>query len=250
MVMNNSDFLNDVEELRRNRIIVNDVEVVAATGFSAPMVSLYMSGKRPASKQFLKKFYETYENKLQINIYKNSENLTPVIKNPDADHKTKPKNNRLKETTAIPLAPGKLMYVKLVNQYAYAGYLNGYGDQEYLDELPRLPWLVDKEYKGNYLCFEVSGDSMDDGTSDSYKHGDVVLTREIQQDHWRNQLHIKDWDFVIVHDDSVVIKKIVAHDTATGEITLHSLNPIYEDFTINLSTVKMLFNVIKHTRNK
>lgn len=49
--------------------------------------------------------------------------------------------------------------IELVPQKAAAGYLNGYGDPEYLEELPRfqLPVLPDN---ATYRAFEISGDSM------------------------------------------------------------------------------------------
>ena len=57
--------------------------------------------------------------------------------------------------------------VPFVNQYAYAGYLAGYQDQEYIDQLPTVLFDVDHDPKGNYLAFEVKGDSMNDGSDES-----------------------------------------------------------------------------------
>ena len=138
------------------------------------------------------------------------------------------------------------MDVPLVNQYAYAGYMSGYSDEEYINELPTFPFPIeDKTFKGNYMAFEVKGDSMDDGTADGYQSGIIVLGREIQQHHWRNKLHINQWDFVIVHrTDGILIKRITEHDVPNGILTLHSLNDYYEDFTVTLDDVVQIFNVI------
>jgi phage repressor protein C with HTH and peptisase S24 domain len=57
-----------------------------------------------------------------------------------------------------------VMLVPLVNQYAYGGYLQGFNDPEFIEELPKIPFIVEKEHKGEYICFEVKGDSMDNGT--------------------------------------------------------------------------------------
>lgn len=144
-----------------------------------------------------------------------------------------------------------LMDVPIVNQYAYAGYLRGYSDDEYLENLPKLPWLVDKEYKGVYRIFEVRGDSMDDGSSDSYLEGDKVLARQISKDHWKSKLHIKKWDFVLVHKtEGIMIKKILEHNTEKGALKLHSLNPLYEDFTVALKDIVEIYNVVQVARKK
>lgn len=142
-----------------------------------------------------------------------------------------------------------IMHVPLVNQYAYAGYICGYGDQEFIEELPTLPFIVDHEGRGNYIAFEVRGDSMNDGTEDSYLEGDRLLCREIPQDLWaNNRLHIRKWDFVIVHEEGILVKRVIDHDVENGLITVHSLNPFYEDKVIDLREVRQMFNVIELQR--
>jgi phage repressor protein C with HTH and peptisase S24 domain len=151
----------------------------------------------------------------------------------------------------VDLGAQMLMQVPLVNQYAYAGYLTGYRDDDYMDELPKVPFIVDREYKGKYVCFEVRGDSMNDGSVDSYLPGDIALCREISPNHWKSKLHINKWDFIIVHKtEGILVKKIIGHDVEKGTLRLHSLNTLYEDFTINLKDVAQLFNVIKIERKK
>ena len=77
---------------------------------------------------------------------------------------------------------------------------------------------------------------MNDGTEDSYLEGDRLLCREIKRELWiDSKLHIRKWDFVIVHKEGVLIKRIVEHNVENGTITVHSLNPIYPDKIINLS---------------
>lgn len=141
--------------------------------------------------------------------------------------------------------------VPLVNQYAYAGYLSGYTNQTYMDELPAVPFIVDHEAQGNYVAFEVRGDSMNDGTEDSYLEGDRLLCREIQRHLWeQSRLHIRKWDFVIVHKDGILIKRIIDHNTQTHELTIHSLNPLYDDRILRMDEIRQIFNVIEIQRTK
>ena len=151
----------------------------------------------------------------------------------------------------VNLAEKAIMYVPLVNKYAYAGYLSGFGDAEFLQSLPTIPMIADREGRGTYMAFEVKGDSMDDGSRNSYEHGDIIIGRQIAQHHWQNKLHINKYDFVIVHrTEGVLLKKIIKHDTVKGTLTLHSLNTLYDDFVVNIDDVAQIFNVIKVEREK
>lgn len=163
---------------------------------------------------------------------------------------SKEKGSNINQTVeASPLTPEHIIHVPLVNQYAYAGYLCGYADEEYIETLPSIPFIVDQEGHGKYMAFEVKGDSMDDGTDEAYKEGDRLLCREIYQQYWaESKLHIRKWDFVIVHKDGILIKRIVAHDVENRTITVHSLNSYYPDRVLNLAEVKQIFNVIEMSR--
>lgn len=149
------------------------------------------------------------------------------------------------EPQSIPVSEMSFVNVPVVPIYAHAGYLHSYGDMEYMESLPTMPVLTDRNFKGNYMIFEVNGDSMDDGSSRSLASGDKVLAREIRPDLWVNKLHINSWYFIIVHrTEGILVKQIIDHNVERGEIVCHSLNPVFEDFTINLSDVSQLYNVI------
>ena len=144
-----------------------------------------------------------------------------------------------------------VVYAPLVSQYAYAGYLSGYADEEYIENLPVVPFIADHEAKGNYVAFEVRGDSMDNGTDEGYMEGDRLLGREIPPDLWgSSKLHIRKWDFIIVHTEGILIKRIIAHDVDKHLITIHSLNEMYEDKVLDLKDVRKIFNVIELQRPK
>lgn len=150
---------------------------------------------------------------------------------------------------AIPLNQNYIINVPLVNQYAQAGYLCGYQDAAYIATLPTIPFIIDHEAKGNYVAFEVRGDSMNDGTEESYLEGDRLLCREIAPYLWvESKLHIRKWDFVIVHEDGILIKRIIDHNVENHTITIHSLNDMYPDRVIDLAEVRQIFNVIELQR--
>lgn len=137
------------------------------------------------------------------------------------------------------------MNVPVVHIKARCGYLAGYADEGYIDSLPTMPVIVDKTYHGRYMIFEAEGDSMDDGTRNSICDGDKLLCREVRRDLWLPKLHINDWYFVIVHrTEGIAIKQITAQDE-NGNITCHSLNDLFNDYTVNLDDVAEIYNVIK-----
>ncbi|MBO4659718.1 MAG: helix-turn-helix domain-containing protein [Prevotella sp.] len=107
---------------------------------------------------------------------------------------------------------------------------------------------VDHVARGNYLSFEVRGDSMDTGSRQSFEAGDKVLVRELDRVHWRDHIRFENRPYwVVVFGSSVLLKQLIAQDLEQGTLTFHSLNPSpeYADFTISENDVRHLYYVIK-----
>lgn len=189
-------------------------------------------------------FLQNVKNKLNIDL----QNVNGIV---TTQEPFEPYKKLKPNAKSIDLQDFNILQVPLVQEYAYAGYLGGFSDNEYIEDLPTVPFITDKQAKGNYMAFQVRGDSMNDGSLDSYIQGDIVLCREINKVHWINKLHINKWDFIIVHQtEGILLKKIINHIPETGEITIHSLNPFYEDMVLNLAEVSQLFNIVKVERKK
>lgn len=141
-----------------------------------------------------------------------------------------------------------LMITPLVEEYAYAGFLSGFGDKEFIEDLPSHSIVVDRFHKGNYYSFRVSGNSMDDGTSQAIVHGSIVTCRDIKKELWQSRFHIhKFQDYVIVHKEGILVKRITSHHVENGIITIHSLNPdksAFPDDEIYLDDCKMILNIV------
>lgn len=83
-------------------------------------------------------------------------------------------------------------------------------------------------------------------TRDRICQGDKLICRHIKQSLWQYKFYMQQWNFVIVHKtEGILVKRIIAHDTKTGIITQHSLNPLYEDIQVHLNDVSQMFNVIE-----
>lgn len=137
--------------------------------------------------------------------------------------------------------------VPIVPVYAYASFLNGYDDTEYMDSLPTMSVIIDKKHnKDKLLIFEVKGNSMDDGTNKGLLDGDKILVKELDNDCCHSKLKTGDSFFVIIHrTDGIVVKQIVEHRVEEGFIRCHSINPSpeYHDFDIDLREVTRIFKV-------
>ena len=156
-----------------------------------------------------------------------------------------------KKDEVVKVEYDKFVKVPLVSKYAYAGYLLGYGDDEYIGTLPTVEYAPESEMMGNYLAFEVKGDSMDDGSIDGYKEGEILICREIDKYLYKDcQLPINKRDFVIAHKEGLLIKQIINHNIKDHTITIHSLNPIYNDKILDLCDIYKIFSVVESRRQR
>ena len=118
--------------------------------------------------------------------------------------------------------------IELVPHKAAAGYLNGYADPEYLEELPkfRLPMLGTG---GTYRAFEIAGDSMLPIAS-----GTVIVGRYV--DDW---MSLKDGTpcVVVSSKEGIVFKRVFNRLKAAAMLALHSDNPLYSPYEIDVEDV-------------
>ncbi|KFF11218.1 LexA family transcriptional regulator [Flavobacterium hydatis] len=153
--------------------------------------------------------------------------------------------NKFKE-----LENGKfIMTVPLVPVKAYATYISECCEGDFVDGFNDVNFYVDQYARGNYVAFEIKGDSMDNGGLYDNPEGSITLCRELNRQHWKDGFRGSQYGWIIVHKDTIVCKDIIAQDLENGTITCHSRNPSpeYQDFTIELNDVKQIFKVIKRT---
>lgn len=140
---------------------------------------------------------------------------------------------------------------------ARAGYLAGWGDQDYLQTLPKTEFSVNEIHKGEYIVIEAEGDSMDNGLKESISDGDKMLCRKLNRELWVNsKLHLHDYnpDFVIHHvTDGLTVKRIIEHNLDDRYIVCSSLNPdknTYPDFKIKVEEISQIFTVVQTQQNR
>lgn len=117
--------------------------------------------------------------------------------------------------------------IQFVPVKAAAGYLAGYNDPEFVDELNTftLPMLSG----GNYRAFEIIGDSMLPTPS-----GSVIVGERIEgfDDIKNNQTYI-----VVSHAEGIVYKRLQKNGRTKASLTLVSDNPNYPPYTVNAGDV-------------
>ena len=148
--------------------------------------------------------------------------LDDLLRKDVSDQKT----NYIAKRRAQKLAGGRTD-IPFVPVKAAAGYLNGYGDPEFIDELNTftLPMMSG----GDYRAFEILGDSMMPTPSGSVIVGERVQNMEEVK---TNQTYI-----VVSKTDGIVYKRILKNNRQKNKLTLVSDNPAYQPYLVNAEDI-------------
>ena len=117
--------------------------------------------------------------------------------------------------------------IQFVPVKAAAGYLSGYGDPDFIDELNTftLPMLAG----GTYRAFEIVGESMLPTQS-----GSVIVGEKVEGlDEIKNSFTY----IVVSKNEGIVYKRIVKSNRSKNKVTLVSDNPVYEPYNINIDEI-------------
>ena len=149
--------------------------------------------------------------------------LDDLLRRDVSDNKT----SYLSKRRAQKLVNGRVD-IPFVPVKAAAGYLAGYSDPEFIDELNTftLPMLSG----GDYRAFEIVGDSMMPTPS-----GSVIVGERVQNldDIKSNNTYV-----VVSKTDGIVYKRILKNNRQKNKFTLVSDNPAYQPY--NVSTDEIL----------
>ncbi len=105
--------------------------------------------------------------------------------------------------------------------------------------------------EANLLAFQVVGDGMDDGTRQSFEHGDKLIVEPVSIDSFKQSIDNDLNSFwVIKVDESVLFKQITGYDHTCETITCHSLNPNgqYPDIFLRLDNIDQMYRVRENQR--
>jgi transcriptional regulator with XRE-family HTH domain len=115
---------------------------------------------------------------------------------------------------------------------AAAGYLAGYADEEFIDELNTftLPMLGG----GQYRAFEIVGDSMLPTPS-----GSVIVGQKLNND--LDDIKNNNAYIVVSRNEGIVYKRIVKNNRAKNKLTMVSDNPSFQPYFMNAEDILELW---------
>ncbi|MEA5140533.1 XRE family transcriptional regulator [Arcicella rigui] len=139
---------------------------------------------------------------------------------------------RILTTTVSPDNEDNIEYVPIK---AVAGYVNGYGDLEYISNLPvfNVPFLAkDKKYR----VFPIQGDSML-----PLKEGSLVFAEYIEN--WKT---VRDGTVcvVVTRSEGIVLKKVFNYLTEMNVLVLKSTNEHYAPYPVLGDDVQELWRFV------
>src|ERR671921_1111366 len=136
------------------------------------------------------------------------------------------KTNYIAKRRAQKMASGRTD-IPFVPVKAAAGYLSGYADPEFVDELNTftLPMLAG----GDYRAFEIVGDSMMPTPS-----GSVIVGERVQSldDVKSNNTYV-----VVSKTDGIVYKRVMKNGRQKGKFSLVSDNPAYQPYNVSAEDI-------------
>ena len=127
--------------------------------------------------------------------------------------------------------------ITIVPVKASAGYMSGYGDREYIEQLPRFSFPVPE--LGNERTrrvFQIRGDSMLPVQPGSY-----VLCEYLQD--WTGLVDGETY-VLLTLNDGIVYKRVYNQISQSNELILKSDNPDYRPYNIRINEVSELWKAI------
>lgn len=117
--------------------------------------------------------------------------------------------------------------IQFVPVKAAAGYLNGFADPEFIDELNTftLPMLA----PGQYRAFEILGDSMLPTPS-----GSIIVGEKIED---LETVKTSNTYIVVSKQEGIVYKRVMKNPRSKQKLTLVSDNPVYQPYQVDASDI-------------
>lgn len=152
--------------------------------------------------------------------------LDDLLRRDVSDNKT----SYLSRRRAQKLANGRAD-IPFVPVKAAAGYLAGYSDPEFIDELNTftLPMLNG----GDYRAFEIVGDSMMPTPS-----GSVIVGEKVQN---LEEIKSNNTYIVVSKTDGIVYKRVLKNNRQKNKFTLVSDNPTYQPYQVSAEEILELW---------
>lgn len=130
--------------------------------------------------------------------------------------------------------------VEIVDLKASAGYMNGYGDPEFIESLPKMQLPFARN--GSYRAFPIKGDSMP-----PLKTGSMIVGKFVED---IKQLKEGKTYILITRNDGIVYKRVHHDKKNKNLLLLHSDNPIYEPYSVHSKDIMEIWSFVCSINNE
>lgn len=216
--------ISDNLKYLRKKISLTQEQMAQQIGIKRSLLGAYEEGRADPRISNLLKFAEIFSLSVDQLI---GENLATENNLAPNEHNIQRAKNNLR-VLSITVDKNDRENIELVPQKAAAGYLNGYADPEYIEELPKfqLPMLP-----GNvtYRAFEISGDSML-----PLRSGTIVIGQFVES---ATNLKNGKTYILVTQDEGVVYKRVFKYADNPELFCFASDNRQYSAYDIKGSDI-------------
>ncbi len=131
--------------------------------------------------------------------------------------------------------------IEIVPIKAKAGYATGFGNSKFIESLEsfHLPVLSEKR---KFRMFQIEGDSMFPIPDKSF-----VIAAFVEN--WK-ELKTGQACVVVTKDDGIIFKEITNHLDKNRTLLMHSLNPLYKDYSVEASSINEIWKFVNYISNQ
>ena len=143
-----------------------------------------------------------------------------------------------KYAITVPLVPGEV----------HEDYVEKRDDADFMDSLSKVSFVLEYVEDSKYAAFEITNNSMDDGTIGGIPNKAIVLGKRASKEEMIQRLeHDQPFTAIIVYGKGIMCKNVVSYNETSNTITCTSLNesPEYGDFQLPFEDIIQLFSVVK-----
>ena len=218
---------DNIKFLRKNNHLTQE-QLAEKIGIKRSLLGAYEEGRADPRLNNLLKISEVFKVSVDTLISEDVSGFESAFGNM---YNQKPRSKVL----AITVDQEGGEFIDLIPQKASAGYLNGYADPEYLEDMPKfkLPFLAKN---GTYRAFEISGDSML-----PLLPGTIIICKYLESpgDIKEGQPYI-----LLTTSEGIVFKRIFQNNSKENTLELVSDNKFYQSYEIDTEDIMEIWEAV------
>ena len=239
-ITQDNDFMHIIKELRRKKGL-SQTEFAHAIGVSLRTIQLYERRDANIPMKNLKKiaqFFEMTIPELYIHEFHDPN---------DTYGKKKPFTKQ--GSVFYPLEHGKILAMSpLVLAEQQTEYISRAKTRKISQNAFQTGFVMDSIADELHMAFEVTGDSMFDGTIASIPNKSIVLGTEVDLKDFALENHgLLNKYYILVCKDRIICKQLTNYDAERGVFQCSNLNkaPEFQDFDLLAKDVLQIFRIVK-----